>query len=178
VSSWRKVLPELGQCGCLSLCPVELRITFEVVDATSWSKDLAVEIASQDAINHLGASTLRIIADRTGLTSNLSRTLTRRGFTTVHDRDQVLSDAAVLIADGGRVLSGLAKLRDQAALFGPVASDPTLWRALSEIAEIQRSRVDRRRVCTIMPNQLRRWPTEPMGSLRRLLKSAASGQQS
>ncbi|MGH3999859.1 MAG: hypothetical protein ACRDTJ_20640 [Pseudonocardiaceae bacterium] len=44
----------------------------------------------------------------------------------VHDRGQVLADTAVLIADGGRVLSDLAMLRDQAQLFGPVASDPTL----------------------------------------------------
>jgi hypothetical protein len=32
----------------------------------------------------------------------------------------------VLIADGGRVLSDLATLRDQAEVYGPIASDPTL----------------------------------------------------
>lgn len=48
-------------------------------------------------------------------------------------RGRMLSDTAVLIANGGRVLSHLAILRDQAELFGPVASDPMLWRALSEI---------------------------------------------
>jgi len=51
----------------------------------------------------------------------------------------------VLIADGGQVLSDLAMLRDQAELFGPVASDPTLWRALSEIGEAQRRRIARAR---------------------------------
>jgi hypothetical protein len=34
---------------------------------SSWSKDLAVEIAGRDVINHAGAATLRLIADRTGL---------------------------------------------------------------------------------------------------------------
>ena len=46
-----------------------------------------------------------------------------------------------MIADGGRVLSDLAVLRDQAELFGPVASDPTLWRALEEIGPDQRARI-------------------------------------
>ena len=50
-------------------------------------------------------------------------------------------DTAVMIADGGRVLSDLASLRDQAELFGPVASDPTLWRALEEIGPDQRARI-------------------------------------
>jgi hypothetical protein len=54
----------------------------------------------------------------------------------------VLADTAVLIADGGRVMSDLAVLRDQGELFGPVASDPTLWRALAEIGpQQQRERV-------------------------------------
>jgi uncharacterized protein (DUF2336 family) len=87
--------------------------------------------AGHDVINHAGAAALRLIADRTGLTSGLSRALTRRGFVPVHDRGRVLADVAVLIADAGRVLSDLAMLRGQAELFGPVASDPTLWLALN-----------------------------------------------
>jgi hypothetical protein len=119
-----------------------------VVDVTSWSKDLAVEIAGHDVINHAGAAVLRIIADRTGLTSGRSRALARPGFVPVHDRGRVLADTAVLVADGGRVLSDLATLRDQAELFGPVASDPTLWRALSEIGETQRRKIARARAKT------------------------------
>jgi hypothetical protein len=128
--------------------PITARSTFQVWDVTSWSKDLAVEIAGHDVINHVGAAALRIIADRTGLTSGLSRALARRGFAPVHDRGRVLADAAVLIADGGRVLSDLAMLRDQTALFGSVASDPTLWRALNEIGETQRRRIARARAKT------------------------------
>jgi hypothetical protein len=69
-------------------------------------------------------------------------------FVPVHDRGRVLADAAVLIADGGRVLSDLSTLRDQAELFGPVASDPTLWRALHEIGQPQRRRIVRARAKT------------------------------
>jgi hypothetical protein len=131
-----------------AFCPGELRSTFQVCEVTSWSKDLAVEIAGHDVINHAGAAALRLIADRTGLTSGLSRALARPGFVPVHDRGRVLADTAVLIADGGRVLSDLAMLRDQAELFGPVASDPTLWRALSEIGAPQRRRIARARART------------------------------
>src|SRR3954447_17692330 len=65
----------------------------------------------------------------------------RRGFTPVHDRGRVLADTAVLIADGGRVMSDLVVLRDQYELFGSVASDSTLWRAPAEIGPDQRERI-------------------------------------
>ena len=119
-----------------------------MLDVTSWSRDLAVEIGGRDVINHAGAAALRLLADRTGLTGGLSRVLTRRGFVPVHDRGRVLADTAVLIADGGRVLSDMASLRDQGELYGPVASDPTLWRTLNEIGEPQRRKIARARART------------------------------
>ena len=72
------------------------------------------------------------------MTGTLSTALARPGFFPVHDRGRVLVDTAVCIADGGRVLSDLATLRDQGELYGPVASDPTLWRALEETGAEQR----------------------------------------
>lgn len=117
-------------------------------DVTSWSKDLTVETGGRDVINHAGAAALRLLADRSGLTGGLSRALARRGFVPVHDRGRVLVDTAVLIADGGRVLSDLATLRDQGELYGPVASDPTLWRALDEIGEPQRRKIAGQRAKT------------------------------
>ena len=118
------------------------------MDVTGWSRDLSVEVGGRGVINHAGAAALRLIADRTGLTGGLSRALARRGFTPVHDRGRVLADAAVLIANGGRVLSDLATLRDQSELYGPVASDPTLWRALDEIGRSQRRKIARARATT------------------------------
>lgn len=115
---------------------------------TGWSRDLSVDIGGRDVINHAGAAVLRLLADRTGLTGGLSRALARRGFVPVHDRGRVLADTAVLIADGGRVMSDLATLRDQAELYGPIASDPTLWRTLNEIGEPQRRKISRERAKT------------------------------
>ena len=93
------------------------------MELNGWSKDLMVEVAGHGVVSHAGSAVLRLLADRGGLTAALSKALRRRGFSPVHDRGRVLVDTAVMIADGGRVLSDLASLRDQAELFGPVASD-------------------------------------------------------
>ena len=42
-------------------------------------------------------------------------------------------DVAVMLADGGEAISDIAVLRDQAELFGVVASDATAWRVLDAI---------------------------------------------
>lgn len=52
---------------------------------TGWSRDLSVEIAGRDVVNHAGAVALRLIADRTGLTGGLSKALACRGFLPVHE---------------------------------------------------------------------------------------------
>jgi hypothetical protein len=112
-----------------------------VSEFTGWARDLTVEVAGHGVVSHTGAVALRALADRTGLTSAASVALARRGFDPVHDRGRVFTDTAVMIADGGRVLSDLAVLRDQGELFGPVASDPTLWRTLHDIDGLRRDRL-------------------------------------
>ena len=110
-------------------------------ELTGWARDLTVEVAGGGVVSHAGSVALRALADRTGLTPAASSALARRGFDPVHDRGRVLTDTAVMIADGGRVMSDLAVLRDQGELFGPVASDPTLWRTLAGISDLQRDRL-------------------------------------
>jgi hypothetical protein len=53
----------------------------------------------------------------------------------VHDRGRVLADLACAIAGGAEVISDFRVMADQDGLFGPVASVPTCWRVLKEIAE-------------------------------------------
>lgn len=110
-------------------------------ELTGWSRGLSVEVAGGGVVAHTGSVALRALADRSGLTGAMSSALARRGVTPVHDRGRVLADTAVTIADGGRVLSDLAVLRDQGELFGPVASDPTLWRTLDGIGDLQRDKL-------------------------------------
>ncbi len=82
---------------------------------------------------HAGSVALRLLADRTGLTSELSKAMTRGSFVPVHDRGRVLADVAVMLADGGEAIADIDVLRHQAGVLGPVASPPTVWRTLDEV---------------------------------------------
>ena len=86
-------------------------------------------------VSHAGAALLAEAADRLGLTGALSRALAgmreRRGR---HDPGRVVRDLAVMLADGGDCLADLRAVRDQAPLFGPVASDATAFRVIDRIA--------------------------------------------
>ena len=101
--------------------------------ATGWLRGLEVTAGGAGLVSHAGVALLRALADRTGLTGGLSRALATRRLV-VHDRGQVLADLACAIADGAGVISDFRVMADQGGLFGPVASVPTCWRALSEIA--------------------------------------------
>jgi hypothetical protein len=82
-------------------------------------------------VGHAGAALLRELADRVGLTAALGW---RDPQGRRHPDAAVLRDLAVMLADGGDCLSDLAVLRDQPALFGPVASTPTAWRVVERTA--------------------------------------------
>src|SRR3982751_1941256 len=85
-------------------------------------------------VGHAGARLLSDLADATGLTSAFSEALAplrvRQGG---HDPGRTAVDLAVMLADGGEAIADLAVLRNQQALFGTVASDPTAWRLLSQL---------------------------------------------
>src|SRR4051795_3042504 len=86
-------------------------------------------------VSHAGAALVAEVADRSGLTRELSGALAglreRRGR---HDPGRVIRDLAVMLADGGDCLSDLRAVRDQQPLFGPVASDTTAFRLIDRIA--------------------------------------------
>ena len=125
--------------------------------------------------SHAGSRLLADLADRTGLTRELSEAvggLRRRR--SAHDPGRVLVDVAVMLADGGRGISGLAVLRDRPELFGSMASTATAWRvldgidgALLEAVRVARARarerlwVQRDRAVGPMPDSVaggRSWP--------------------
>ena len=95
---------------------------------------IIVSADGRGVVGHAGARLLTDVAEVTGLTGAFGDALAglrqRRG---VHDPGRVGVDLAVMLADGGEAISDLAVLRDQADLFGPVASDPTAWRLLSDM---------------------------------------------
>ena len=101
--------------------------------ATGWLKGLEVTAGGSGIVSHAGLALLRALADNIGLTGGLSGALASRRLL-VHDRGRVLTDLACAIADGAEVISDFRVMADQGELFGLVASVPTCWRALSEIA--------------------------------------------
>ena len=100
---------------------------------TGWLKGLEVTAGGTGIVSHAGLALLRALADRTGLTAGLSRALASDRLL-VHDRGRVLADLACAIADGAEVISDFRVMADQRELFGLVASVPTAWRTLDEIA--------------------------------------------
>lgn len=100
---------------------------------TSWSTGLCVTGDGVGVVAHAGSVATRLLADRTGLTGELSKAMVRRNFNPVHDRGRVLADVAVMLADGGEAIADIDVLRHQGAVLGPVASPPTVWRTLDEV---------------------------------------------
>ena len=103
------------------------------MNTTGWLRGLQVTGGGAGIVSHAGVALLRALADKTGLTGGLSKALASRRLL-VHDRGRVLADLACAIADGAEVISDFRVMADQGGLFGPVASVPTCWRALDEIA--------------------------------------------
>jgi hypothetical protein len=100
-------------------------------------RPVTVEVTSDGAglVSHAGSALLSQVADKLGLTSALSLRLAglkqrRRG----HDPGRVIRDLAVMLADGGECVSDLGAVREQDALFGPVASDSTAFRVVDRVA--------------------------------------------
>ena len=52
----------------------------------------------------------------------------------IHDPAKVITDLAVTLALGGDCLADIALLRAEPAVFGPVASDPTVSRTIDALA--------------------------------------------
>jgi hypothetical protein len=93
---------------------------------------IVVSADGRGVVGHAGTRLLADLADATGLTVAFSEALAPlRVRQSGHGPGRVAVDLAVMLADGGEAIADLAVLRNQADLFGPVASDPTAWRLLS-----------------------------------------------
>jgi len=125
------------------------------VNGTGWSRGLEVTSGGRGVVSHAGLALLRHLADKTGLTGGLSRALATPRIL-VHDRGRVVADLACAIADGTRVISDFRVMSDQSELFGLVASVPTAWRTLAEIARAG-TRADRRITAAVNAARRNAW---------------------
>ncbi|MGW5697989.1 IS1380 family transposase, partial [Streptomyces asiaticus] len=93
---------------------------------------LVVSADGHGVVSDAGFRLLADLSDVTGLTSAFTDALRRlRPRGTGHDPGLITVDLAVMLADGGEAIAGLALLRAQAEVCGPVASTPTAWRLLA-----------------------------------------------
>lgn len=104
------------------------------VNGTRAAQRVKVTGDGKGVASHAGSLLLAELADRVGLTAGLSAAMTHtRRRRSAHDPGVVLSQLAVMLADGGDCLADIAVLRQQPELFGRVGSDPTVWRVLDSI---------------------------------------------
>jgi len=100
-------------------------------------RSFTVEVTAdgEGLVSHAGTALLTQVADKCGVTEALSRELSpMRERRSAHDPGHVVRDLGVMLASGGEALTDLGALREQAPLFGEVASDSTAYRAIERIA--------------------------------------------
>ncbi len=120
------------------------------MQATGLLPTITVTTGGRGVASHVGSRLLADIAAAVGIPQVLEEAVGGyRQRSSAHLPGRVLADVAVLLADGGQAIADLAVLRDQPALFGPVASDATCWRVLAQVeeaglAELKRARAQAR----------------------------------
>src|SRR5690606_10303362 len=93
---------------------------------------LVLDRGRESLISSSGALLLRETIRVSTLGRALSQVLTPwRSPRSIHDPGKVLIDLATAVALGGDCAADLAVVRAQPALFGPVASDPTVSRLVT-----------------------------------------------
>lgn len=92
-----------------------------------------VEGSGDGVVAHVGLHALGAFADRLGLGDSLSARIPIGERLPLHDRGKVLVQAMLMITGGGEACADIEHLRSQAALFGSVPSDSTLYRTFRQI---------------------------------------------
>jgi hypothetical protein len=94
-----------------------------------------VDTSPTAAIGQAGGVLLTRTVTVTGLDRSLSAVLVRwRKPLAIHDPGKIITDLALSLALGGDCLADLALLRAEPGVYGRVASDPTVSRAIAALA--------------------------------------------
>jgi hypothetical protein len=94
-----------------------------------------VEDGGRGVVTQAGSVLLVETVRKSGLDTAISAALTPwRKPRTLHDPGKILLDVALAVALGGDCLADVAMLRCEPAVFGPVASDPTVSRLIDTLA--------------------------------------------
>jgi len=106
-----------------------------VKKTTGFYPRLNVDTTGRGAVGQAGGVLLTSTVRAAGLDAGLSAALAPwRPVGATHDPAKVLVDLALTLALGGDTCSDLAVVRAEPAVFGTVASDPTLSRTIARLA--------------------------------------------
>ncbi|WP_308301790.1 transposase, partial [Frankia umida] len=102
---------------------------------TALYPSVRVDVAGRGIVSHAGGLMLTETVRASGLGQALSAALAPwRPGRAVHDPGKVLCDLALSAALGGDCLADVSLLRAEPAVFGRVASDPTVSRTVDRLA--------------------------------------------
>jgi hypothetical protein len=102
---------------------------------TGFYPPLTVDTTAKRVVSHAGAVLLVATAGKVGLDRALSEALTPwRKQWAVLDPGKILLDLALSVAIGGDCLADISVVRAEPAVFGRVASDPTVSRLIDTLA--------------------------------------------
>lgn len=117
------------------LVPATVGGTSQVKNRIGSYPRVRVEGGSHGVVSKAGAVLLVETARKAGLDQAISRALMPwRRPRAVHDPGKFLLDLAPAVAVGGDCLADVGMLRAEPAMFGPVASDPTVSRLVDALA--------------------------------------------
>jgi len=121
--------------SCYGTIPTKIGSTFLMRDSTGFYPKLAVDLAGERVVSMAGAVVLVETARTVGLDGAMSAALKPwRRPSAVHNPGKVVIDLAISLAVGGDCLADVANLRAEPAVFGHVASDPTVSRLVDTLA--------------------------------------------
>jgi hypothetical protein len=97
-----------------------------------WDRGLTVTGDGEGLVGHAGGIILREMADRSGLTAALKNALEKENRFPGVDRGVAMASAAVMIALGGRSMSGVAVLEHLSLVLG----EPVTWQTLRRTLDL------------------------------------------
>ncbi len=111
------------------------RSTLQVKKRIGSYPRVRIEGGGRAVVSQAGGVLLVETVRKAGLDTAISAALTPwRKPRAVHDPGKILLDVALAVALGGDCLADVAMLRAEPAVFGPVASDPTVSRLIDTLA--------------------------------------------
>src|SRR5918994_804146 len=130
-----KSAPDLGRCGLSRVKSANSGSTLQVSKRNGFYPRPDVDVAGSVVVSQAGGLLLTETIRPVGLDRALSQALSRwRKPLAVHHPAKVLCDLAVALGLGGDCLADIAVLRAEPGVYGLVASDPTVSRAVDTLA--------------------------------------------